>query len=65
VTKTFLSRTNQVGSPWLSRSVVSGNDKQMRRRVASGSFGMARLWHPVCSRTPDARVLEIWPDYSR
>ncbi len=31
ITKLFLSRTNHVGSPWLSRSVVSGSARQITR----------------------------------
>jgi len=35
--KVFLPRTNQVGSPWLMRSVASGRARQSCRRAGSGS----------------------------
>src|SRR5690606_42106668 len=37
VTNIFLPRTNQAGSPWLRRSVTSGNERQMLRSSSSGS----------------------------
>src|SRR5437879_256740 len=36
VTNTLLSRTNQVGAPWLGRSVTSGRAVQMARRRSRG-----------------------------
>jgi hypothetical protein len=39
MTNVFLSRTNHAGSPWLSRSVVSGSARHSRRRAGSVSLG--------------------------
>src|SRR5947209_12781803 len=40
MTNVFLPRTNHVGSPWLSRSVVSGRARQSFRRASRGSSAM-------------------------
>src|SRR5512139_3582647 len=45
VTKVFLSRMNQVGSPWLKRSVVSGRSRQIsRRRWRRAGSSMSRVY---------------------
>jgi hypothetical protein len=43
VTNTLLSRTNQVGAPWLGRSVTSGKDRQIRRSASSASRGWSAV----------------------
>src|SRR6185312_9647521 len=48
MTNVFLSRTNHVGSPWLSRSEVSGWAKQSSRSRSSGDSAMWLLPHRPC-----------------
>src|SRR5204862_6428191 len=64
MTNVFLSRTNHVGSPWLSRSVVSGRARHNRRNASRGSLAIPRFWHggPLRRKRPSATMRSYNPD---
>src|SRR5215475_1637617 len=56
MTNVFLSRMKNVGWPWLSRSVVSGSDRQSSR---TRSRGVTRLTSQPAAREPAAGPLPL------
>ena len=55
ITNVFLSRTKNVGDPWLGRSVTAGRSRQMRRISASAAAAVASLYTVAVSRVRPVR----------
>jgi hypothetical protein len=59
MTKVFLSRTNQVGSPWERRSVTSGSTRHRARRRSRGVRSDSAMLpdHSICTSNFDFHIM--------